>query len=67
MATGKVKWFNAQKRFAFIQPEDGGKDAFLHIAAVQTADLKGFDHRQEVTDVVTAEHGKQATANLRLT
>jgi cold shock protein len=66
MATGTVKWFNAQKGFGFIQPEDGGKDVFVHITAVQAAGLSGLDENQRVTYEVVAERGKQAAANLRL-
>ena len=66
MATGTVKWFNAQKGFGFIQPEDGGKDVFVHITAVQAAGLNGLDENQTVTYEVVAERGKQAAANLRL-
>ena len=66
MATGTVKWFNAQKGFGFIQPEDGGKDVFVHITAVQAAGLNGLDESQRVTYEVVSERGKQAAANLRL-
>ena len=66
MATGTVKWFNAQKGFGFIQPEDGGKDVFVHITAVQAAGLNGLDDGQRVTYEVVTERGKQAAANLRL-
>ncbi len=66
MATGTVKWFNAEKGFGFIQPEDGGKDVFVHITAVQAAGLNGLDDGQRVTYEVVTERGKQAAANLRL-
>ena len=66
MATGTVKWFNAQKGFGFIQPQDGGKDVFVHITAVQAAGLNGLDENQRVTYEVVTERGKQAAANLRL-
>ena len=66
MATGTVKWFNAQKGFGFIQPEDGGKDVFVHITAVQAAGLNGLDENQRVAYEVVTERGKQAAANLRL-
>ena len=61
-----MKWFNAQKGFGFIQPEDGGKDVFVHITAVQAAGLNGLDENQRVTYEVVTERGKQAAANLRL-
>ena len=66
MATGTVKWFNAQKGFGFIQPEGGGKDVFVHISAVQAAGLNSLDENQRVTYEVVTERGKQAAANLRL-
>jgi CspA family cold shock protein len=66
MATGTVKWFNAQKGFGFIQPEDGGKDVFVHITAVQAAGLQSLDENQTVTYEVVTERAKQAAANLRL-
>jgi cold shock protein len=66
MPTGTVKWFNAQKGFGFIQPEDGGKDVFVHITAVQAAGLQDLPENQRVTYEVVTERGKQAAANLRL-
>ena len=66
MATGTEKWFNAQKGFGFIQPEDGGKDVFVHITAVQAAGLNGLDENQRVAYEVVTERGKQSAANLRL-
>jgi cold shock protein len=66
MATGTVKWFNPDKGFGFIQPEDGGKDVFVHITAVQAAGLQSLDENQRVTYEVVTERGKQAAANLRL-
>ncbi len=66
MATGTVKWFNATKGFGFIMPQDGGKDVFVHITAVQAAGLKGLNDGQKVTYEVTQERGKAAAANLKL-
>ncbi len=65
MATGTVKWFNAQKGFGFIQPEGGGKDVFVHITAVQAAGLRGLDEGQRVTYEVVQERGKEAATNIR--
>jgi CspA family cold shock protein len=65
MATGTVKWFNAQKGFGFIQPSDGSKDVFVHITAVQAAGLNGLDEGQKVSYEVVRERGKEAAANLR--
>ena len=67
MATGTVKWFNATKGFGFIVPQDGGKDVFVHITAVQAAGLKGLNDGQAVSYEVTMERGKAAATNLRLT
>ena len=64
MPTGTVKWFNAQKGFGFIQPEDGGKDVFVHITAVQAAGLQSLNENQKVSYEVVTERGKQAAANL---
>ncbi len=66
MATGTVKWFNPDKGFGFIQPEDGGKDVFVHITAVQAAGLQRLNETQTVTYEGVTERGKQAAANLRL-
>lgn len=46
MATGTVKWFNSTKGYGFIQPDDGGKDVFVHISAVEQAGLRGLDENQ---------------------
>jgi len=66
MATGTVKWFNVQKGFGFIQPEDGVKDVFVHITAVQAAGLNGLNDGQKVSYEVVRERGKEAAANLKL-
>lgn len=66
MATGTVKWFNAQKGFGFIQPADGSKDVFVHISAVERAGLQGLREGQKISFEVTTERGKQAATNLAL-
>ena len=66
MATGTVKWFNAQKGFGFIQPQDGSKDVFVHITAVQAAGLDALNDGQKVSYEVVRERGKEAAANLKL-
>ena len=48
MTTGTVKWFNATKGYGFIQPDDGGKDAFVHISAVERSGLNGLNEGQKV-------------------
>ncbi len=66
MATGTVKWFNPDKGFGFIQPQDGSKDVFVHITAVQSAGLTGLNDGQKVSFDVVTERGKQAASNLKL-
>ena len=66
MASGKVKWFNAQKGFGFIQPDDGGKDVFVHISAVERAGLSGLKDGQAISYDVQQDRGKAAAANLKL-
>jgi CspA family cold shock protein len=66
MAVGTVKWFNATKGFGFIVPQDGGKDVFVHITAVQAAGLRGLNEGQKVTYEVVMERGKAAATNLRV-
>ncbi len=65
MATGTVKWFNATKGFGFIEPEDGGKDIFLHISAVERAGLSNPPDGQKVQfDVEAGRDGRTSAANL---
>jgi cold shock protein len=65
MAIGTVKWFNATKGFGFIVPQDGGKDVFVHITAVQKAGLTGLNEGQKVSYEIVMERGKAAATNLR--
>ena len=65
MATGTVKFFNSQKGFGFIQPEDGGKDVFVHISAVERADMSNLNEGQRLSYDVVSKRGKLAAANLR--
>ena len=65
MAVGTVKWFNAQKGYGFIQPQDGSKDVFVHITAVQRAGLDTLNEGQKVSYDVVTERGKAAAANLK--
>ena len=58
MATGTVKWFNTTKGYGFIMPQDGGKDVFVHITAVQAAGLRGLNEGQKVSYEVEMERGK---------
>ncbi len=66
MATGTVKWFNSQKGFGFIQPDDGGKDVFVHISAVERAGLSGLNEGQKVSYDVVSERGKSSAGNLKV-
>lgn len=67
MPNGTVKWFNAQKGFGFIQPEEGGADVFVHITALQAAGLQHLNDGQKVTyDLVEDRRGKTAAGNLKL-
>ena len=65
MAQGTVKWFNATKGYGFIQPEDGSKDVFVHISAVEKAGLKTLNEGQSVAYELASERGKTAAVNLR--
>jgi cold shock protein len=65
MAVGTVKWFNATKGFGFIVPQDGGKDVFVHITAVQKAGMTGLNEGQKLSFEVAMERGKAAAINLR--
>jgi cold shock protein len=64
---GIVKWFNGQKGFGFIQPDDGGNDVFVHISAVERAGMHGLNEGQKVSFDVVANRrtGKSAAENLR--
>jgi cold shock protein len=67
MATGTVKWFNATKGFGFIQPDDGSKDAFVHISAVQRAGLDTLREGQKVEyELVAGRGGKASAENLKV-
>jgi CspA family cold shock protein len=68
MATGTVKWFNTTKGFGFIQLDDGGKDAFVHISAVERAGLGQLTEGQKIEfELVTDRRsGKQAAENLKI-
>jgi len=67
MTKGTVKWFNSQKGFGFIQPDNGGNDVFVHISAVERAGLHGLNEGQKVSFDVVADQrsGKSAAENLQ--
>jgi len=67
MANGTIKWFNPTKGFGFIEPEDGGKDAFVHISAVERAGLRTLSEGQKVSyEIEAGRDGKTSAANLSL-
>jgi cold shock protein len=67
MATGTVKWFNEQKGYGFIQPDEGGKDVFVHISAVERSGMRGLAEGQKVSYELEADRrsGKESATNLR--
>ena len=65
MTTGTVKWFNSVKGYGFIQPEDGGSDAFVHVSSVESAGLDGLREGQKIQyELVPGRDGKSAAENL---
>ena len=66
MATGTVKWFNGQKGYGFIQPDEGGADVFVHISAVQRSGLNGLDEGQKISYEIVKDKrtGKSDADNL---
>ena len=65
MAMGTVKWFNTQKGYGFIQPDDGQKDVFVHISAVERAGMSTLNEGQRLSYEIVTERGKQAASNLQ--
>ena len=67
MASGTVKWFNAQKGYGFIQPDDGSNDVFVHISAVERAGLSQLNENQQVTfELERGQQGKTSAVNLQV-
>jgi CspA family cold shock protein len=67
MTTGTVKWFNAAKGYGFIEPEDGSKDAFVHISAVERAGLSSLTEGQKVSyELQPGQNGKSSAENLSI-
>ena len=66
MPTGTVKWFNPTKGYGFIQPQDGGKDVFVHISAVERAGLSSLNEGQAIEFELVLNRGKTAAENLRV-
>ena len=67
MTAGTVKWFNSQKGFGFIQPDNGGTDVFVHISAVERAGMSGLNEGQKISFDLEKDQrsGKQSAANLK--
>jgi cold shock protein len=67
MATGTVKWYNDQKGYGFIQPDNGGKDVFVHVTALERAGLRGLAEGQKASYDVEADRrsGKESATNLK--
>jgi CspA family cold shock protein len=67
MATGTVKWYNSQKGFGFIQPDDGGKDAFVHVSAIERAGMSDLREGQKISFELVADtrSGKMSADKLQ--
>lgn len=66
MASGTVKWFNSQKGYGFIQPDDGGKDVFVNVTAVERAGMHGLDEGQQLNyELEAGRDGKSSAVNLQ--
>ena len=66
MANGTVKWFNADKGYGFIQPDQGGADVFVHISAVERAGLRSLNDGQKITYEVVQNKGKSSAEELQV-
>ena len=67
MATGTVKWFNSQKGYGFIQPDEGGNDVFVHISAVERAGLSNLREGHKISyEIERGRNGKSSAVNLRV-
>ncbi|CRK74450.1 MULTISPECIES: cold-shock protein [Nereida] len=67
MATGTVKWFNQTKGYGFIAPDDGGKDIFVHISAVEAAGLRGLNDDQKIQyEMISGRDGRESAGELVL-
>ena len=66
MAHGKIKWFDPKKGYGFITPDDGSKDAFLHISALEKANITQLEVGQAITYELTEQRGKQTATDIEL-
>ncbi len=65
MPTGPIKWFSSMKGYGFIQPDDGGKDVFVHISAVERAGMHTLNEGQKINYEIATERGKTSAADLK--
>ena len=66
MVDGTVKWFNTNKGYGFIEPDDGGKDVFIHISAVEKSGLKTLLENQKITFEINQDKGRSSAANIKI-
>ena len=66
MAVGTVKWFNFSKGFGFIQPEDNSRDVFLHISALEKANINQLNDGQKISYQIASEKGKESAVDIKL-
>ena len=66
MVNGTVKWFNTNKGYDFIEPDDGGKDVFIHISAVEKSGLKTLLENQKITFEINQDKGRSSAANIKI-
>jgi CspA family cold shock protein len=66
MATGIVKWFNPNKGYGFVKPDDGGNDVFVHISALEAAGLRSLDENQKIQYELEENKGKTSAVRLKL-
>ena len=66
MVNGTVKWFNTNKGYGFIEPNDGGKDVFIHISAVEKSGLKTLLENQKITFEINQDKGRSSAANIKI-
>ena len=65
MAQGKIKWFDSKKGYGFITPDDGSRDAFLHVSALQKAGIDTLDEGEAITYNLAEERGKQSAVDIQ--
>ncbi len=66
MANGTVKWFNTTKGYGFIEPDDGGKDVFVHISALHQSGIQQLNDGQKVSYEISVSRGKEAASEIQL-